>query len=345
MTKATKHSELGIATAKRLATYGIFSDATLEAVASLAEKQIAFTSYQDFFKSVHMPPVKMHVTKKGSGVPVVDIPARQKEAGVLAVHLPMSNPLDENQLYHIATLASLLPAYRIIGFGNPSGALYNYPEQNLTFLRRLQVAFTKNARPLVEAELDYLQKQALPGAYHIGYSYGAAKALLFSTYAPQGSVQGVTFIDPVAHPRGLRQLIHDFKETFHALGAYVNRTNIPTYFEARNAAAKTKHHKDALRRQINIAIGFVMARLDFIPVLEKALARHTAMSVSVAWGTNSELGNDAHMKTTLHQLSHDLPGRVHALRLKDDEHALANDIHLYGAIVYESLERAGLKTT
>ena len=332
-------------TAARLKKYGLFSDKTINAVSLVAEKQATYTSYKKYFKDVGITKSVLHVTKKGSGVPVADIAPRISKKSrklqnppVLVVHLPMSNPLDSNQLYHIATLASLLPTYRIIGFGNPSGAPYNFSQQNLTFLKRLQVAFTKNTYSLVEAELDYLRTQNIAAAYHVGYSYGAAKALFFSKYATPDTSLGAVCIDPAAHPRGIRQLIHDFKETFRPLGGYVNRTKIATYFEARSEAAKERHHKNALKRHINIAIGLALARFDFIPLVNEVLSRHPAMKVSVAWGSKSELGNDAHMTTKLYKMKSDMPGRVRPFRLEGDTHALANDIHLYGALVYESLQ-------
>jgi len=144
-------------------------------------------------------------------------------------------------------------------------------------------------------------------------------------------------VDPVAHSRGLRQLIHDFRATFAPMGKYVDRTQLEPYFNARRDAAKSKHHKGALRRPISIAIGILMARFDFISNLKKLLNLHPNLKVTVAWGSKSELGNDAHMRTSIHQLAHDYPEHIKALRLKDDEHALANDIHLYAAIIYSAV--------
>lgn len=333
-------------TAARLKKYGLFSDKTINAVSLVAEKQAAYTSYREYFKDVGITGTTLHVTEKGSGVPVVDIAPKvfkkfrkSQSSTVLVVHLPMSNPLDGNQLYCIATLASLFPERRIVGFGNPSGGRYNFSQQNLTFLKRLKIAFTKNSYPLVEAELDYLRTQNIATAYHIGYSYGAAKALFFSKYATQGAIIGALCIDPATHPRSIRQLIRDFKETLLPLGKYVNRTKITTYFEARRDAAKEHYHKNGLKRQINIAIGLAVARLDFIPLLKAVLIRHPAMKVAVAWGSKSELGDDAYMTTELNQVKTDMPGRVQPFRLEGDTHALANDIHLYGALVYESLNK------
>ncbi len=330
-------TDVYITTKQRLRAYNLFSDETVEAVAKVAEHQSSHESYEDFFKSVFMPIPSLYINKKGEGVPVVDIPAKSKEKGVIVVHLPMANPLDANQLYHVATVCATNPEYRVIAFGNPSGEPFLYKEQNLNFWKRMGIGATRNLRPLVSAELEYLREQDISNVHLVGYSYGAHKALIETSFIEAGRVQSLTLIDPVAHPRYVKQLIEDFQRTFKPMGGYVNRTKIQTYFDARAEAAKTKHHKYALARSINIAIGFMMSRLDFIPLVKKLLAAHPQIHVAVAWGTHSELGNDAHVKTSLHQLAHDNPGRVTRLRLEGDTHSFANDVHLYTAIVTQSL--------
>lgn len=331
------NKEIYTNTAKRLRAYGVFSEATVKKVARVAQRQAEYAKYQDFFREVGVSTPTLHLVSKKQGVPVAEIPAKGKLKGTIVIHLPMSNPLDENQLYHAATVAAALPNYRIVVFGNPSGAPYKFKQQSVRLWHLLAIAFSANRRALVNAEIDYLRKYQIINAHHVGYSYGAHKALIETGYLRDDEVASVTFIDPVAHPRGFKQLIHDFKSTFKPMGKYVDRTHIQTYFDARAAAAKTEHHKGALRRPISIAIGVVLSRLDFIATLTKLLNTHRDLKTTVAWGSKSELGNDAHMKASLHQLAHDHNGRVKAVRLKDDEHAMANDIHLYAAIVYESL--------
>ena len=202
----------------------------------------------------------------------------------------------------------------------------------------IAIACTRHRRSLVAPEIDYLRTHRIVNAHHVGYSYGAHKALIEAGYLGNDEVASLTLVDPVAHPRGLRQLVHDFRSTFAPMGKYVNRTKIPSYFEARRVAAATGHHKRALHRPITIAIGVLLARLDFIPTLKALLIQRPKLDVTMAWGTKSELGNDAHIRTSVHQLAIDAPEHIKGLRLKDDEHALANDIHLYAAIVYTALE-------
>jgi hypothetical protein len=321
----------------RLEGYNAFSETTIKVVAKFAKKQASYKTYQDFFKSVKLPEPKLYLNEKGEGVPVVDIAASKKEKGTIVIHLPMANPLDANQLYNVATIVATNPNYRVIAFGNPSGAPFSYKQQNLTFKKRFGIGTLRNLRPLISAEIDYLFKHGISDMHHLGYSFGAHKALVETSYMEPGQVKSLILIDPVAHPRGLKQLIENFKSSFKPLGEYVNRTKLQTYFDARAEAAETKHHDRALMRPINIAIGFMMARLDFIPMLQKTVGQQSNLRVTVAWGSKSELGNDAHFTTTLNQLAHDKPGKLHSVRFDGYKHAFANDVHLYAAIVREGL--------
>lgn len=328
-------TDIKTVTANHLGEYGLFSTHTIARIANFAKKQATYKTYQDFFKAVGMPRPKLHSDARGRGVTYVDIPAQKLEKGVIVYHLPMANPLDENQLYQIATIAGVLPEYRIIAFGNPSGAPYAFKEQNLTLFQRLKIAFGHNYHDLVAAELDYLDTQRITKAYQVGYSFGAMKALVESLYAPEGLVRGIVAIEPVAHPRYKLQLLGDFERTLQPLGEYVNRTGLNTYFAARKAAEIVDYQK-GLRRQINIAIGLMLSRIDFITVLKQVLQRQPQASASVAWATKSELGNDAHLSTVLTAMQKN-GAPIKTFRLKDDTHAALNDIHLLAAIMYQSL--------
>jgi len=327
-------------TRKRLNQYNVFNDDTLDFVATLAQKQVEFESYPKFFKATGVPlEPTLFMNSRGRGVVLIDISSREeKERGVFVIHLPMGNSLDTNQLYQVATVALAFPTYRIIAFGNPSGKPYAHPEQNFSVKDWWKVAFSKDVRAAVSTELDYLASQNIKSAIHIGYSYGALKALVTASYADPASIQQLVLLDPVAHPRGPRQLLGDFNATFASLGEYVNRTELQTFLDARQDAVRRVEYTKGIMRPVNLAIGFMLARADFIPLLERVLQKHPTLKVYVAWGSKSELGNDAHMKASLHNLAHDIAkGRVRSLRLEGDTHAFANDLHVYAAIVHDAL--------
>lgn len=324
-------------TAQRLGGYEFFSKTVIRTISELAARQAKHEHYQDFLKEAGIGEPILFVSDNNAGVSLVDIASQTMEQGTIVLHLPMANPLDENQLYHVATVAASNPEYRVIAFGNPSGKPYKFHQQNLNVFQLFGIAFTGNLKPLVSAELAYLRSQNITKAHHVGYSYGAHKALIESLYSDSGEVHSITLIDPVAHPRGFKQLIHDFKNTFHPLGEYVKRTGIPSYLEARKAATETRHHDHALKRPINIAIGAMLRRVDLIRLFEKVLRQQPGMKATVAWAVESELGNNAHMKVSMHRLKYNEHYDIRAMPLKDDKHALGNDIHLYATIIKDSL--------
>lgn len=323
-------------TANRLKAYKLFSDATVKAVARFAKKQAAYNTYQDFFKATGIHEPTLHVTRSGEGVPLVDIAAKKAQKGVVVLHLPMSNSLDPNQLYQVGTVAATNPSYRVIAFGNPNVKPFAYRQQNLSILNKIRIAFTHNLQPLVKAELDYLNSQGVERPIHVGYSYGALKALIASFYTPKGKVKGVILVDPVAHARYPQQLVGNFISTIKPLGEYVNRTKAKTYLEARQEAARLVKGNRALLKPINLAIASMLARIDFIKYFEQLLLKQPQLSALVAWGSKSELGNDAHMGVNLDPKYRKNP-RIKAMRLENDTHAFANDIYLYAAIVHEAL--------
>lgn len=326
-------------TRKRLEAYGLFDSKVVDAVAKQAGVQADFESYEAFFKKVGVPlEPTLFITDKGRGVPLIDVDARETQQGVLVVHLPMGNSLDTNQLYQVATIAFAFPSYRIIAFGNPSGKPFAYRQENLSVRDWWRVAFTKKLRSAVSVELEYLSSQHIQGAYHVGYSYGALKALLCAYYGESAQTQGLILLDPVAHPRYPQQLLKDFTATFKPLGDYVNRTELQTFLDARKDAVKFVNYSQGIIRPVNIAIGFMLARVDFIPLLTRTLEKHSSMTAYVAWAGKSELGNDAHMSTSFHTLTLETAkGRVKGLRLANDMHAFANDVFLQVAIIKQAL--------
>lgn len=335
MTKRTLRS----VTAERLKGYYAFSDAVVATIADFADTQAEYDSYQAFFSSVGVSTsTTLYVNERGNAVPVIDIsPKADISKGTIVVHMPMANPLDPNQLYQIATIVGTNPGYRVIGFGNPSGKPYRFKEQNLTIVNRLRIATRRTLRPLVDAELSYLESQHITDATHVGYSYGAAKALIESGLQTKDSVKGLVVIELVSHPRALKQLASDFKSTLAPLGEYADRPGLETYLEARRNSIAGKEVQRGLIRPINLTIGFILARLDLLKMLKDFSAKNPTVPITIAWGSKSELVDDALTQTAVRDLK-ETGASVQAIRLSGLHHALANDIHLHAAIIRQALE-------
>ncbi len=325
-------------TAARLRRYFPFSETVVETVATYAATQAQFTTYKAFFKSVTVPTrATLYSTARHGSVEVVDVAPRGSEKGTIVVHLPMGNPLDPNQLYQVATIAGTNPGYRVIGFGNPTGKPYYYKDQNLTFMKRWSIASLRSTRPLVEAELSYLDSQNIRSAIQVGFSYGAIKALLESAHSENGTVKGLVMIEPVSHTRSLRRLINDFKSTLGPLGEYVQKTGLETYKEARRNGIEGKQINRGLVRPISLAIAFMLSRIDLRTEIQKFTAKNPTVPITVAWGSRSELIDDARMAAIVAELQKS-GAPLQAIRLPGLHHALANDVHLHAAIVRQALD-------
>lgn len=324
-------------TATRLKRYFPFSEAAIATVAQYAGKQAQFKTYKEFFKSVDISSgATLYSTAHHGSVDVIDIAPQGSEKGTIVVHLPMGNPLDPNQLYQVATVAGANPGYRVIGFGNPTGKPYYYKDQNLTFMKRWKIASLQSTRPLVEAELSYLDSQGIHSATHVGFSYGAIKALIESLHSQNGTVEGLVMIEPVSHTRSLRRLIDDFKSTLGPMGKYVNNTGLETYKEARRYGIEGRQINRGLVRPISLAIAFMLSRINLHTEIQKFIAKNPTVPVTIAWGSESELIDDIRMAAMVAELQ--AAGTpLQAIRLPGLHHALANDVHLHAVIIRQAL--------
>lgn len=324
-------------TTARLQRYFPFSPQVITIVAQYAAKQAQFKTYKEFFRSEDVSvDIVLYSTERHGSVSVVDVAPNGSEKGTLVIHLPMSNPLDPNQLYQVATIAGTNPGYRVIGFGNPTGKPYYFKDQNLTFLKRWRIASLKSLRPLVEAELSYLDSQEIRDVVHVGFSYGAVKALIESVHSEKGTIKGLVMIEPLSHSRSLKRLIGDFQGTLGPMAEYVHRTGLETYKEARRNAIKGKQINRGLVRPISIAIAFMLSRINVGATLKEFMTKNPKVPVTVAWGSKSELVDDARMSTTTTELQK-AGAPLQAIRLPGLHHALANDVHLHAAIIREGL--------
>ena len=151
-------------TVERLMSYSEeFSPQMVEAVADSVERQNQFDTYHEFLGSVGIADCSKRA--------IIDVkPKEFDEAEALVMHLPMANPLDANQLYSVATVASLYPNRRIIAAGNPSGVSYGY---NLLSKKQREEVAKGNFKPAVEKLVKFMMKQDIERIDQVGESYGA----------------------------------------------------------------------------------------------------------------------------------------------------------------------------
>jgi hypothetical protein len=301
-----------------------FSPDVVGAVADSVERQEGFHTYQEFLASVGIDSLRKR--------PLIDIkPSDFDESKALVVHLPMANPLDPNQLHSLGTIAALYPDRRIIAAGNPSGVSYGY-----NVLSRKQRADVSKGdfRPAVSKLVKYLLKEGVEEIDQVGGSYGANLVIATAQY-DEFELGPMVMIEPVSvKKRSLIELARDFKSAESSLGEYVRANGSSSLDEARKDSIGGFNYKLALGRPSNVAASRGMARGKFRDSLQGLLRDESGAKANIAWGTESELCDDAIALGIVHGLTREFgEARVKGLRLHGQKHPLANDRALQSAIV------------
>jgi len=257
-------------------------------------------------------------------------------------HLPMGNPLADHMQLRIATLAAAAPDKRIIGVGNPSG-----PRQGIGKLPKssLYSVWSGDFRPTIDPILRYLVSQHIDEATHIGFSYGAEKAVTAAQYADRYDqmVPNGLFMEPVAlKKRGLLELGHDFSSTAAPLDDYVKAASSPVVAEASQRAAEKSHgmlgYGLGLLRLSNIAIAHALTKESFEARANEALTNQPQMEAHLVWGSESELAARDYMIRIVKRLEDKFGiNRVRSMELEGQKHAMGDDVFLHTAMVMQSL--------
>lgn len=318
-------------TADRLRSYVTpagcpFSTETTDVVAELAGRQARLgNDYQRMFDMAGGMMLYKYAATNAQGVSVVEFGGRDAESSVV-YHLPMGNDLDENQIYTIGTIAAANPTVRFVAMGNPSGYDWEHGGVALSKLRKLAAG---DFNPLLEPVYKWAKDMKADELSHVGYSFGADLA---SQAAASGehAVKTLVAIEPVVGQRRLISLGRDFMKTADVLQPYVDAVQLPSYEAARRMSVSDAAFALGLLRATNVAIAMGLAKGLFPHRLTEARTkRYPDMSATVAWGSESELTDIERFPTGVEQW-----------RLKEQRHALGNDIHLQAAIVREALSRA-----
>lgn len=315
-----------------------FTPDVVDTVSAFAEEIATHTSYDETFRRVGMPDVQKYHHDGYKSVDIIDVRPKEYDPNkAMLVHLAMANPLDPNQRYQIATIAGNHPNTRIIAAGNPSGPGYN--GGRLTHAQRKTVAHN-NLRPVVEPLVRYAEAHGISDVHQVGYSFGADRAATAAGYDVY-NVASLTAIEPASVAvRSLIKLGRSFASSASSLEKYVQDSQTPAFEAARGESVGALAYNLGLARLSNLAVARALALGGFEARTRAALTAHSSLQATIAWGTESELASDAHMRPLMHRLSSDYYHRVHRIHLEGERHALANDIHLQAAIVLEGTKAA-----
>ncbi len=321
-------------TAERLAGYYPFAESTIAAVSEFAERQSRYENYSDFLAAAGATDTVKLQFDGYHPVECIDIrPDEHDPAEALIYHLPMANPLDANQLYQISTIAGLHPNKRIIATGNPSAGPYKGAQLN----RPQRKAVAKgNLTPVVTPLIKYVEEQDIDKVQEVGYSYGAKRAQSAAA-AAEYSVSDLVLLEPVVGKRLLLKLGYDFIRTGKPLKGYVDAVELPTFKDARHDSVTPAQFNRSIFSLSNIAIARALTRPDFANSTSDAFLEHPEMQLTVAWGSESEMAKDKLLRESIRQMSEYRSGQIYSMRMVGQRHALANDIHLQAAIIFEAL--------
>jgi len=319
-------------TAERLEQYYDFDQEVIDTVSSVAEEQMQATDHEAFIaKWVLGNNVDLKEVEKAS---ILDIrPLEHDPKAALMIHLAMGQPLDPNNLYQIAAIASANPDTRIITAGNPSTSKFHASK----FTRDQRKAIAGgNFFPLNEDLLRYAHDERIETVDLYGYSFGADKALNAMTAGTFG-VERVVVLEPVtAMTRNVATLGIAFGSSGGALKDYVEQSG-PAFRSARNESIGMVGFNTSLARLSNFAIARGLAKGNFEARAAVALEAHINAKLAVAWGTKSELANNEELETAVKYLR-DTYINVSAIRLPGHKHAVANDVWLQAAVVAQGLK-------
>lgn len=334
-------------TAERLAEYGVFEDAVIDRIAEVDEFQRSFESHQKFIQAVGGSELVTHLATGYHPIQVVDfIPKGDyDEKQALVYDLPMANAANSNQLFQVATIAAARPDRRIVVTSNPSAGLGGrFDSGRLNYRQRRTVA-SGDIVPTVIPTIDYLQKNGIERADHIGYSYGSDKALAAARTA-EYAVENIVTIEPASTIRrakfvGRLTLALAFGSTKKALAGYNDAPDLEIFRAARQDETRIGDlaYVGSLFKLSNLAIAKSITKGHFETSLRDALRAQPEATATVSWGDESELSEDATMQNIVQRIDEET-GRVYNIRIAGGRHALANDVHLQAAIVHQALQRS-----
>lgn len=319
--------------------YPGFDQDVLDRVSEVAEKQRA-SSWEEIRST--LPDTQIYSTKE-SEIELMDIIPREGYDDTWVYHLPMANPLSDNMRLRMATLASANPDKRIISIGNPSG-----PGQGIGKIPfgSIRSVWSGDLRAAVDPALRYLLDKGIVDASHIGFSYGAEKALAAARYAKNydQNVSNGLFMEPVAlKSRSAIELARDFNESGKALSDYIEASASQPVLEA-NAAASEKSrgllgYALGLLRLSNIAIAHSLTKDSFEGNLVETLKNQEQMRAHLVWGSDSELSIGILMRAISRRIEEDFgQSRTTSIELEGQKHAMGDDVFLHTALVSQALK-------
>lgn len=317
--------------------YYPFSPETVNHIESWREEvNGSYDSYGQYFEAVGGEIKTIHSHNRAQYIQVLDIrPDEHDPQEALVVHLPMANPLDPNMRFQVAAIADACKDKRVISLANPSGPGRKY--DTLSKDERSRLVGGDNS-VLALGYAAYIESERIAHTKEYGYSYGVDK-VLGSVAIAAADVRRAFLLEPASvERRSVLSLAKAFGDTEKALQEYVEAGDMPIFEEARDDSIGLAAYSIGLARLTNLAIAKTIAKGNFTQQLNGALRNKSELEVTVGWGTETELSDSSALYSIIKDArkKHG-DNRVKAVSLLGQKHAIANNVPLQAALVYELL--------
>lgn len=331
-------------TSERLAQYYDFDDAIVGAISDTAEWQnkLGYNELANHYGIAEGPRRAAAIGMRHSVeyldfTPVTDY----DDTHMRLLHTPMGIPVDPSTIMRAMRLFGSDPTVPLRLVGSPALAGNT---ANRIPLRDLPAVAHGKLEKAVEPSITILIGRAnVVSLDTLGYSYGADAAASSATVAARYGFEvtnGVWIESAAMKQRSIVGLLKDFMNSGSELERYVNQTESQPLYEARTAARNDIGYFLGLARLSNVAITKALAIGSFEQRVDNALSSHPELTVTIGWGTQSEL-TDADDVSIIIQSQRSKFGRhrVDGLELTDMHHAGGDDIDLHAAMMLQGLAK------
>ena len=335
-------------TQERMLSYYAFDEAVLDAVSEAATQQNT-KSFNELATQYGLEdgPTRLYPMDNSEKWPIDVLqftPTQDYDPAVMRVlHLPMANPVSKNKTMQAMRLFAADPSEQLLVVGNPSSPGRN--AGRVTFEGAKTIIWHTNLGPLVEPLMSYLDQENISRVTNLGYSYGAEKAATATgiAWAYGMEARQMVLAEPISViERSLAKLGLAFLRSGNKLQEYIAQSESEPYTAIRKEenVFGTIAYTLGMLRLTNLAISAALADEGFQSRVKGALNLHPGLRTAIAWGTASELTNNAQMIRIISELKESrasYPSRISAMPLEGMHHAGGDDIDLHAAIMLQGL--------
>jgi len=321
---------------KNLQELQIFDPQTIDFVDS-----VYATINHDNYKPNHLEIINFPTEVNKKPVQIIDYqPKDYLETTVF--NLPMGNGFNPNMLFWVDVLKHTLIDQRIVVFSNPAEPKQPYGNYKVSALKKI---LSGDKTPLIRAQIDYLKQQKINEINQIGYSLGTEKSLVLSYFAHDYDlkINHSMIVEPVSVlTRNLINLAQDFILSGKDLKKYIEQADSEKYLEKFNQASKEGFgdigYVLGILRLSNLVIAKILGEGNFENLLMSSLNTQSEMTANIVWGQKSLICQHNHILEITNTLAAKFPQRIKTMVLKNESHALADNIFLFSAIIKQNLQ-------